>query len=163
VTDFPFHAETRISVLASPEALFGHLDDHLRLSAHMTRRNWMMGGSRMFIETDAGKGRTIGSVIRLHGRVLGIPLDLEEVVTDREPPLRKTWTTVKEPKLLVIGAYRMGFEITPEGTGCMLRVHLDYATPRAGISRLLGKVFGKVYARWCTDRMARDAKALEAV
>jgi hypothetical protein len=162
VTTFPYHAETQLSLRVPAEALFAHLDDHMRLSAHMTRRSWMMAGSRMSIETDAGKGRRVGSVIRLHGRVLGIRLELEEVVTEREPPLRKTWETSREPRLLVIGAYRMGFEIQPAASACVLRVHLDYALPRSRFSRALARMVGRRYARWCTERMARDARGLES-
>jgi hypothetical protein len=122
----------------------------------------MMAGSRMSVETDAGRGRAVGSTIRLHGRVLGMRLELEEAITEREPPLRKIWETIAEPRLLVIGSYRMGFDITPEMDGCTLRVFLDYARPRSGLSRWLGTLFGGAYARWCTRRMVNEARSVQA-
>ena len=158
----PLHAETRASVRAPAERVFAHLDDPLRLAAHMTKRSWMMAGSRMSVETDAGGGRAVGSTVRLHGRVLGIRLELEEAITEREPPLRKICETIAEPRLLVIGAYRMGFEITPAIDRCALRVYLDYARPRPGVSRWLGTLFGGSYARWCTRRMVHEARAVES-
>ena len=44
----------------------------------------------------------------MNGRILGLKLSLDEVVTERDPPARKVWETVGVPRLLVIGPYRMG-------------------------------------------------------
>ena len=76
----------------------------------------------------------------------------------REPPLKKTRETVGEPRLLVIGSYRMGFDLTPDGTKVQLRVEIDYYLPTKGITWLLGRLFGQAYARWCTQQMVRDAQ-----
>ena len=111
----------------------------------------------MKIELDASEGRTVGSRIRLSGRVLGVPLSVEEVVTERQPPLRKVWQTTGVPRLLVIGEYRMGFEITPGGAASVLRVFIDYSLPGTPLARWLGGLLAAAYARWCTDSMADDA------
>ncbi len=153
----PNHFESTVEVSAAADAVFSHLDDHSRLSAHMSRASWMMVGSRMAIELDASEGRAVGAIIRLRGRVLGIPLSVEEIVTERNGPLRKVWETTGAPKLLVIGQYRMGFEITPKGKASLLRVFIDYSLPTGLFSGLLGGLFGNFYARWCTQRMADDA------
>jgi hypothetical protein len=99
----------------------------------------------------------VGSRIRLSGRVLGVELSVEEVVVERNPPHRKVWETTGTPKLLVFGHYRMGFELSPQGSRSMLRVFIDYAVPEGGLSRWLGRVFGRAYARWCTQQMVDDA------
>ena len=153
----PFHFESNIDVNAAAGDIFTLLDDHSRLSAHMTKPSWMMAGSVMTLEFDAAKGRAVGAFIRLTGRVLGIPLSVEEVVTERNPPFRKVWNTIGKPQLMVIGAYRMGYEITPRTQTSHLRVFIDYALPDGAISYWLGTLFGKFYARWCTQRMANDA------
>ena len=88
---------------------------------------------------------------------------MDEVVTNREPPLRKSWQTTSEPKLWVIGQYKMGLELTPQADGSQLRVFIEYARPRAGIPSVLGLLFGKVYARWCTGQMVTDAQKHFAV
>ncbi|HEY3304199.1 MAG TPA: SRPBCC family protein [Candidatus Binatia bacterium] len=153
----PHHHATSARVRALAEKLFAFLDDHARLSSHMTRSSWMMGRGRMQIEFDDGRGQRIGSRIRLAGRVFGIELSLDEVVTERNPPYRKVWETIGAPKLLVIGHYRMGFEITTQGNDSALRVFIDYALPEAPPARWLGYMLGRYYARWCTQRMAKDA------
>jgi Polyketide cyclase / dehydrase and lipid transport len=153
----PYHFESNVEVSAAADAVFSHLDDHSRLSAHMSNSSRMMAGSRMAIELDASEGRAVGAIIRLRGQVLGIPLCVEEIVTERKPPLRKVWETTGRPQLLVIGSYRMGYEITPQAQASRLRVFIDYALPDEPISRWLGRLFGHFYARWCTQRMARDA------
>ena len=63
--------------------------------------------------------------------MLGFELAVDEKVVERTPPYRKAWETVGSPKLLVIGGYRMGFDVAAQGSGSLLR--------------------------WCTERMVSDA------
>jgi Polyketide cyclase / dehydrase and lipid transport len=153
----PHHFDTRVVVSAPADVVFSYLDDHTRVSAHMSRPSWMMAGSRLAIELDASGGRTVGARIRLHGRVLGLQLTVEEIVTERQPPLRKVWETTGTPRLLVMGPYRMGYELRPRGHASLLCVFIDYALPETPPARWLGRIFGRTYARWCTQRMADDA------
>lgn len=156
---YPLHHRSEVDVAADAATLFAHLDDHRRLAAHMEKPSPMMLGATMRVETDAREGRAVGSHIRVVGHVLGANLSVEETVIEREPPLRKTWETIGEPQLLVVGAYRMGFEITPRGDRSHLVVLIDYRRPLRGLARWLGMLFGGAYARWCTRRMARDAES----
>lgn len=163
---FPYHAESHGRLQAPAERVFAHLDDHTRLSAHMSRRSWRMGWGRMGLHLDERAGRAIGSRIRLEGRILGVRLALEEVVIEHAPPTRKVWVTVGTPQLLVIGPYRMGFALVPAGArasggadAATLIVFIDYALPDRGFSRVLGRLLGHLYARWCTERMVTDARA----
>lgn len=144
-------------VRTDAQNLFEYLDDHRRLSGHMTEPSWRMGGGRMKIDLDDGSGRRIGSRIRLSGRLFGIDLYVETRVIERDPPVRKVWETVVEPRLLVIGRYQMGFESTVAEGGCQLRVFIWYDDPQVGVSRLLGRLFGAAYARWCVRQMVEDA------
>ena len=152
------HEEHSATINGSAERVFDQLDDQTRLSEHMRKRSWKMGWGTMETVLDAQRGRSVGSHIVLRGRVFGIRLYLDEVVTMREPPLRKTWETVGDPRLLVIGPYRMGFELMPDGTTAQLRVAIDFELPAKGIPRLLGRLFGRSYAKWCTRQMVRDAQ-----
>lgn len=133
---YAFHYESRATLDAPAEAAFAYLDDFRQLSAHMERRSWMMLGSKMKIETDT--------------------LALEEVVSHRDAPLRKSWETANA-NLLVTGPYRLGFELEPKGSSSAVRVFIDYDLPAKPPARWLGRVFGRRYARWCADRMVRDA------
>jgi hypothetical protein len=152
-----FAVEGRVN--ASASELFAHLDDHNRLSGHMSKSSWMMLGSRMEVHADEGRGLRVGSVIRLDGAVLGVPLRVAEAIAEHVPPKRKSWETIGTPQLLVVGAYRMGFEIAPMPSGTLLRVFIDYDLPAKGLARLLGALLGPFYARWCTEQMLRDAQA----
>jgi hypothetical protein len=152
----PRHEEAHAQLDAGVDAAFAYLDDFRKLSAHMERPSGMMAGSSMAIETDAAGGRAVGSRVRMRGRMLGMELELEEVVTERVPPLRKAWQTV-DAKLLVIGQYRLGYELAPERGGSRLRVFIDYELPGKAPARWLGVLLSGTYARWCTRRMASDA------
>ena len=154
----PFHFDCSVVVSAPAEDVFSRLDDPRLLAAHMRRSSWMMAGSRMSLELDASQGRAVGAAIRMTGQVIGMALWLEEIVTERNPPRRKEWATTGTPRLLVIGHYRMGYEVTPQGQSSLLRVFIDYALPETPAARWFGRVFADFYARWCTRRMASDAE-----
>jgi hypothetical protein len=117
--------ETSVEVSAKPAEVFAELDDHERLSAHMMQSSAMMAGSSMHVGFDEAKGRSLGAKIRMSGDVLGFHLDVEEIVTERSPPERKIWQTVGEPRLLVIGDYRMGFKIEPRDSRSQLTIFID--------------------------------------
>ena len=157
---YSLHHRSEVDIGTDAHSLFALLDDHRRLAGHMEKPSLMMADTTMRVETDALKGQAVGSVIRVTGRVLGVNLAVEEVVTDRVPPLRKTWETRGEPRLLVIGSYRMGFTISPEGDRSRLVVFIDYKLPPRGFAYGLGLIFGRAYAAWCTRRMASDAGAI---
>ena len=149
--------ESKGRVQSSVDSVFAHIDDHTRLSSHMGEPSWKMGGGRMETELDEGQGQKVGSHIRLSGRVFGVELSVEEIVTEHNPPHRKVWETTGTPKLLVIGHYRMGFELSPQENGSMLRVFIEYALPERAPDRWLGRLFSRYYARWCTRQMVDDA------
>src|SRR6266511_3478547 len=143
----PFHFECSVLFNASAESVFSRLSDPRLLLAHMSGSSWMMAGSRMALELDASQGRAVGASIHMGGRVLGIALSLEEIVTERNPPRRKVWATTGRPRLLVIGHYRMGFDLRPQGN----------------IRRLLRAVVHPAHGRRCRDafphRRTRSVKA----
>lgn len=153
----PLHHASSGFVQSPMDQVFAHLDDHTRLSSHMSERSWRTGGGRMQTEIDEGRGQTVGSRIRLSGRVFGVELSVEEIVVERDPPRLKVWETTGVPKLLVIGHYRMGFELSAQGKGSMLRVFIEYALPEHAPARWLGPLFGRYYASWCTQKMVDDA------
>ena len=154
---FPFHNESVAQANAPVDRVFAYLDDPKALAAHMGESSMMMAGSRMSINVDADGGRVVGSKIRMQGRMMGIPLSLEEVITERQVPSRKVWETIGTPNLVVMAHYRMGFELTPSGDASMVRVFVDYSLPTTAPGSWLGHLLGGVYARWCTKQMADDA------
>jgi hypothetical protein len=153
---FDKHEEAIVAVAAPPEAVFAYLDDPRSLGGHMEKPSAMMMGGSMRYAFDAAGGRAVGSVITMKGDVLGVDLGLEQVVTERTSS-RKVWDTRGEPHLLVMGAYRMGFDVAPAPGGSILKVFIDFNLPQRGFARVLGALFGRLYARWCVQRMTKDA------
>lgn len=140
-------------ISVSPNEIFTYADNHANFSSHMNKPSWMMGGGSMITKIDDGKGKKVGSHIQMSGKVLGISLFLDEVVTVYEPPFTKAWQTVGDIQLLVIGHYRLGFEIKPHHDQSRMKVYIDYHLPELLFTRLLGYVFGPVYAKWCVRQM----------
>lgn len=156
---YPFHEAASGRVEAPPQDLFDRLDDPQNLSMHMEEPSIAMLGARMRLSTDPLGGHCVGSVIRMEGRVLGIPLWLEEAITERDPPHFKTWESRGEPRLIVIGPYRMAFHIAADRRGSQLTISIDYRWPAGAWGGLLGRLFARSYAKWCCARMLRDAQA----
>jgi hypothetical protein len=94
--------------------------------------------------------------VRMRGTIMGMALTLEEMVTERQPPVAKAWQTVNA-NLLVIGQYRLGFKLAPDSGGTKARIFIDYALPERPPAKWLGVLLGKSYARWCVKKMAQDA------
>ena len=155
---FPYHFAEEALIHSPCADLFNYLDKHSQLSAHMTRRSWMMGGGRMDISTDDGEFRRMGSRLRLAGRAFGFALFLEEEITEYRPPLVKVWQIIGTPRLLIIGRYRMGFKITPQSQGSVLHIFLDYELPSGTLSRLFGRWLAPTYARWCVRNMIAEGQ-----
>ena len=149
--------EAIVEVHATPEELFDYLDDQTRLASHMTNSSKMMIGGRMTYKFDEANGRAVGSVIKLGGKILGLELHVEEVITEHQRPTRKAWETRGQPRILIMGAYRMGFEITPSGNQSNLSVNIRYERPLSLTGRLLSPILARMYARWCVTSMATDA------
>lgn len=156
---YPYSLARDLCVAASPPAVFAWMDDPARLVGHMDTPSPMLLGGRLTASVDGGRGQAVGSRIRLSGSVLGLTLDLEEVVIEREPPFRKAWATTRPPRLLVIGPYRMGFTVTPAPGGSHVRLTLDYALPASGVGRVLGRLLAPAYAGLCLHGMLRDLAA----
>lgn len=153
------HYDRTVLIPAPPEQVFAFVDDDSRLACHMSASSLMMGGGRMSVDVDETKGQAVGSHIRLSGRVFGMQLFLDEIVVRRDPPSIKVWETVGTPRLFVIGAYRMGIQITPAAGGSRLRVFIEYDFPTGWAMYCLGRLFGGMYARWCVAQMLSGASS----
>lgn len=155
----PRSFETSIELSAPPEAVFDFLDDFTQIGAHMMRRTWMMAGSRMNYEFGAARGRAIGARVRITGAFLGIPIEIEERVTDRDRPAGKAWRTIGVTRMLIMGAYRMGFTVHAIPGGSRLQGYIDYVLPQRGFAKVAGWLFAGTYARWCVRGMLSGAVA----
>ena len=109
------------------------------------------------VQVDERLGRKIGSQNTLERKFFGVELIREEVVIERTPPVRKRWVTVGEPRLLVIGAYRMGFDLVQVQGGTRVTVLIDYNPPTRGLGAVVGRIFGGLYARWRTREVLARA------
>lgn len=147
------HYEESVLISKSAEEIFAYLDDHNNLSSHMNDSSWMMAGSRMETSIDAGHGRNVGSHIKMSGKIFGINLFLDEIITQREPPRIKVWETVGDVRLLIIGHYRMKVEIKPEENRSLFVVSIEYNLPDRNV--WLGWLFGGFYAKWCVKQMIK--------
>ena len=142
---------------AAQNEVFDFLDDFEQLGAHMMHATWMMAGSSMRYEFDSTRGREVGGVVKLIGSFLGFRLEINEQITERTPPLEKSWRTFGGLRMVIMSAYHMGFSVEPEREGSRLTFFIEYALPARGFGRHLGKMFAGAYARWCVRSMVAAA------
>jgi hypothetical protein len=152
------HYEEYVTLPVGAEKIFSYADDFSQLSSHMNKSSSMMMGGTMETLLDEERGQAIGSHIRMKGKMMGIELSLDEIVTEREPPRHKVWETIGRQRLLVIDRYRLGFDISKRNRVSELRVFIDYDLPAKIPLRWLGLAFGKLYAKWCVQQMVNDAR-----
>ena len=151
------HYERSASVHGAVDSVFAFLDHPKALASHMSRSSLMMAGSHMAVEVDADGGSSVGSLICMSGSMMGISLDLKEIVTLHRAPYQKILETIGTPNLKVIAHYRMGFELTPRGDSPELYVSIDYRLPASGPGTWFYRLIGGIYTRWCVKRMVDDA------
>ena len=149
------HYEESVLVPSTPDEIYTFADNHKNFASHMNKSSWMMGGASMETEIDEGKGQRVGSHIKIQGKVFGLNLFLDEVITKHSPPNHKEWETVGNINLLVIDHYKLGFEVKPEAEHPKLTVYIDYNLPKSFFPQLLGLLFGSMYAKWCVRQMIK--------
>lgn len=147
------HYEEKRMIKASAENIFAYADDYSNFSSHMNKSSWMMGGGRMNTQVDSERFQKIGSHLKMTGSVFGAKLFLDEVVKTHNPPSRKEWETVGNINLIVIDHYRLGFEIKPNDSNSSIDIYIDYNLPKSFKTRLVGILFGGMYAKWCVRQM----------
>lgn len=149
------HYEKSIVINADQSDVFVYADNPRNFSSHMNQTSIMMAGSTMQTEIDEEEGKKVGSHIKMDGKVLGVPLSLDEVIIERNPPHSKAWETVGDINLLVIDHYKLGFDITPSNGQSDLNVHIDYNFPQSKRTQWVGRLFGGMYAQWCVTQMVK--------
>lgn len=152
------HYEEAVLIKAPSSDIFSYSDNFDNFSSHMNKSSLMMAGSKMVTQTDAEKGRKVGSHIKMTGNMFGINLFLDEVVTIHEPPYHKEWQTVGKINLLVVDHYKLGFDIKEENGKARFRVYIDYDLPKSARTRLLGILLGQMYAKWCVQQMIKGVE-----
>ena len=72
--------------------------------------------------------------------------------------MRTSPDPVGEPSLLVVGVYRMGFELEAAGGGAATTLRIGNQLPLRGVARCLGLMLGRTHARRFVRTMVRDAQ-----
>lgn len=155
---YAYHFEESVTLPATPEAIFSFADNHNNFSAHMNQSSWMMAGSKMKTSIDDGEGKKVGSHIKMSGRIIGINLFLDEVITIYDPPKQKEWATQGDLNLIVIDQYTLGFTVQPESKGSHFTVYIDYDLPKSLRTKIPGAFLGGIYAKWCVRQMINGTK-----
>ena len=151
--------EEAVWIDASLPAVFAWIDNPRNTGWHMSRPSMAMLGSALRTEQISTNATGLGATYRSHGRVVGLPIDFTGVVTRWAPDKEKVWRTIGDPQLIVLGAFEMRLDITPESGGTRLVAGIDYTWPKSWSGRLLGRLLARPYSRWCLRRICRDAKA----
>jgi hypothetical protein len=61
--------------------------------------------------------------------------------------------------MFILDQYKMGFHLKQSLGNTDLEVWIDYNLPSRGILKLFSTPLARLYAKWCTEKMAGDAAA----
>lgn len=119
----------------------------------MQKLSIMMLSVRMSYEFDEAKGRTVGSVIKMRGNILGLVLSVEG--DHRAGSHLDARYGRREAARTSLSSVLTGWGRDQRAS--RLRVFIDYDYPATIAAKVLGPMFGPIYARWCVNRMATNA------
>jgi hypothetical protein len=96
-------------------------------------------------------------LLRRGGQLPGLPLRVDEIIDTYEPGRKKSWRSVGVPRLLVLGRYRMGFEVCPRADETDVLVYVEW-DPLPGWRGALLRGAARRYAAWFVDSAVRGAQ-----
>lgn len=148
----------KIHIRAPVEKVFAFLDDLSKTGMHMSERSMMMMGSKLELERLPGPEKGEGATFRWSGKVLGLPVNFTETVTRWKKNEEKVWETVGEPRMIILGWYRMRLTTEPKKSGTSVLLEIQYEPPKGFFYKLLSAFLARQYAGWCLNQMLGDTK-----
>lgn len=151
-----------VVIHATPEQVFTQMDDLSKTGMHMRESSMMMMGSKLNLEQLSPNASGVGAKYRWYGKMMGMTIDFNEMVTKWEPPILKEWETIGDAQIIIMRWYRMWFEIAPFEDGTNAKLSISYLPPKSWYYRVLSFLFAPWYCNWCLNNMLNDTKkALE--
>src|SRR5262245_16639316 len=110
----PITLSEALNIRAPAGMVFAYIDDIRNVGWHMTERSSMARmGSRLRLEVVSRQPTGVGATYRYSGTMMGFEIDFSETVTKYAPPREKVWSTVGQPRLLIIAWYEMRLAVEP--------------------------------------------------
>jgi hypothetical protein len=147
-----------IIIYTSPQKVFSHMDDLSKTGMHMKENSMMMMGSKLSFERLEGPLQGIGTTYRWHGKIMGLPVDITETVTKWTENQEKVWETTGDPKIILLGWYRMILKLMPVKEGTLVSLQIDYTQPNGVFYNFLYFFLSRWYCHWCLNNMLNDSK-----
>lgn len=147
------HLSNQIIVQASPAEVFSRLDDMTEIGKHMTESSMPLMGSKLKFAILSPNETDIGATYRYYGKIMGLTLDITEVVRRYKLNEEKFWETIGEPKIIIMSHYVLGFQLKPTTGGTQATFSIDYEIPQRGLGKVLGILLSNWYAHWCLRMM----------
>ena len=141
-----------------PEKVFAQMDDFSKTGMHMSESSMMMMGSKLKLEQLSPNPAGVDAKYHWYGRMMGMTIDFNEIVTKWQPPKLKEWETVGKAKIIIMSWYRMWFEITPAENGTIAKLSISYLPPTPWFYKILSFFFAKLYCNWCLNNMLNDTR-----
>lgn len=108
------HAQNVIGIRASPERVFAHMDDIANVGWHMEgKRSMPMMGGKLHLQKLSENATGVGATYRWYGKVLRMTIDFKETVTKWIENKEKVWSTIEDPKMIIMSKYEMRLHLSP--------------------------------------------------
>ncbi|RYE02277.1 MAG: SRPBCC family protein [Sphingobacteriales bacterium] len=144
---------------ADPARVFACLDDLSVTGMHMSQSSMPMMGGKMELEFLSTQKTGLGTRYQWTGQVLWWKLDFTVAVTKWIEGSEKTWQTEGDAQLILYSAFKMHLYVHLVTGGSEAFLSISYDLPNGFFQKLLCRIAGGWYARWCLKNMLRDAAA----
>lgn len=147
-----------ILIHSTLEKVFQQMDDFSKTGMHMSESSMMMMGSKLKLEQLSSQSTGVGAKYRWYGTMMGMTIDLSEMVTKWQPPQSKEWETVGDAQIIIMSWYRMRFEINTAKDATVVKLSISYLPPKQWYYKILSFFFATWYCNWCLNNMLQDTK-----
>lgn len=141
-----------------PEKAFAYMDNIGNTGMHMTKSSMPMMGSKLELKQLSENATGLNSKFRWFGKMMGFTMDFTVVVTKWIKDKEKVWETIGEPKMIILGWYKMHLVLSPEGKNTKAELSLAYTKPTGLFFKFIAFFLAPFYANWCLNNMLQDSK-----
>ena len=119
----------------------------------MSENSMMMMGSKLTLEHLSGPERGVGAIFRWLGKIMGMEIDITERITTWIENREKVWETIGQPKIILLGWYRMILKTSAVKEGTLTSLQIDFTPPSGFFYKILYFLFSGWYCNWCLNNM----------
>lgn len=149
---------TSILIPVPQSEVFHFMDDIRNMGMHMGKSSMAMMGNKLTLEIFSEHSYGPDVYYRWYGKIFWMTVDFTVKVTKWIKDKQKVWGTVGKAKLIVVGSFKMFFSLEELNKRTKIILGIEASRPEGKFYRFLYFILGKLYCKWCVQKMITDTK-----